>query len=104
MKTRLVVKSSIEAIGFDEKSFSGTILGFTPPWASGHYNENFSKKNSDLLAVSDKIHSKSDCFATPVANGLKQSIFFGFVSNKLLATKFLVNLKHNTLNKSKNLI
>ena len=31
-KTKLVVKNGIIAIRFDEKSFFGTILGFTPGW------------------------------------------------------------------------
>ena len=32
MKTKLVVKSGIIAIRFDEKSFFSTVLGFTPGW------------------------------------------------------------------------
>ena len=32
MKSKLVVKSRIIAIRFDEKSFFSTILGFTPGW------------------------------------------------------------------------
>ena len=32
MKTKLVVRSGIIAIRFDEKSFFSTVLGFTPGW------------------------------------------------------------------------
>ena len=38
-KTKLVVRSGIIAIRFDEKSFFSTILGFTPGWDYKHYNQ-----------------------------------------------------------------
>ena len=38
-KTKLVVKSGIIAIRFDENSFFKTILGFTSAWDYKHYNE-----------------------------------------------------------------
>ena len=36
MKTKLVVRSGIIAIRFDEKSFFNTVLGFTPGWDYKH--------------------------------------------------------------------
>ena len=39
MKTKLVVKSGIIAIRFDEKSLFSTVLGFTPSWDYKHYNK-----------------------------------------------------------------
>ena len=38
-KTKLVVKSGIIAIRFDEKSFFSTILGFTSGWDYKYYNK-----------------------------------------------------------------
>ena len=43
-KTKLVVRSGIIAIRFDEKSFFSTILGFTPGWDYKHYNQYLSQK------------------------------------------------------------
>ena len=48
MKTKLVVKSGIIAIRFDEKSFFSTVLGFTSGWDYKHYNEYTSQKNLNL--------------------------------------------------------
>ena len=42
-KTKLVVRSGIIAIRFDEKSFFSTILGFTPGWDYKHYNQYLSQ-------------------------------------------------------------
>ena len=39
MKTKLVVRSGIIAIRFDEKSFFNTVLGFTTGWYYKHYNK-----------------------------------------------------------------
>ena len=44
VKTKLVVRSGIIAIRFDETSFLSTILGFTPHWDYKHYNENIGQK------------------------------------------------------------
>ena len=44
MKTELVVRPGIIAIGFDEKSFLSTIVGFTPGWYLKNYNEYISQK------------------------------------------------------------
>ena len=38
-KTKLVVRSGIIAIRFDEKTFFNTVLGFTPGWDYKHYNK-----------------------------------------------------------------
>ena len=38
-KTKLIVRTEIIAIRFDEKSFFNTILGFTPGWDYKHYNK-----------------------------------------------------------------
>ena len=38
-KSKLVVRSGIIAIRFDEKSFFSTILGFTADWDYKHYNQ-----------------------------------------------------------------
>ena len=43
-KTKLVVRSGIVAIRFDEKSFFSTVLGFTPGWDYKHCNEYISQK------------------------------------------------------------
>ena len=43
-KTKLVVRSGIIAIRFDEKSFFSTILGFNPGWDYKHYNQYLSQK------------------------------------------------------------
>ena len=43
-KTKLVVRSGIIAIRFDEKSFFSTILGFTPGWDYKHYNQYLKQK------------------------------------------------------------
>ena len=47
-KTKLVVRSGIIAIRFDEKSFFSTILGFTPGWDYKHYNQYLSQKIVNL--------------------------------------------------------
>ena len=44
MKTKLVVRSAIIAIRFDEKSFVSTVLGFTSGCSYKHYNEYTSQK------------------------------------------------------------
>ena len=43
-KTKLVVKSGIIAIRYDEKLFFNTIFGFTAGWDYNHYNEYVSQK------------------------------------------------------------
>ena len=48
MKTKLIVRSVVIAIRFDEKSFFSTILGFKPQWEYKYYNEYISQKITNL--------------------------------------------------------
>ena len=82
MKTKMVVKSGIIAIRFDEKSFFNTILGFTPGWDYKHYNKYTSQKIVNLGST-NKIHLKCDCIDGSVVNGLRQPILYSFVLDKL---------------------
>ena len=82
MKTKLVVKSGIIAIIFDEKSFYSTILGFTPGWDYKHYNKYTSQKVVNLGST-NKIHLKCDCIDGSVLNVIRQPILFSFVLDKL---------------------
>ena len=82
MKTKLVVRSGIIAIRFDEKSFFSTILGFTPGWDYKHYNKYTSQKVVNLGST-NKIHLKCDCNDGSVVNGLRQPILYSFVLDKL---------------------
>ena len=77
MKTKLVVREGIIAIRFDEKSFFGTILGFTPGWDYKHYNKYVSKKFVNL-SKTNKIHLKSDAIDGSIQNGARQPILFSF--------------------------
>ena len=47
-KTKLVVRSGIITIRFDEKSFFSTVLGFIPGWDYKHYNKCISQKMVNL--------------------------------------------------------
>ena len=80
-KTKLVVRSGIIAIRFDEKSFFSTILGFTPGWDYKHYNQYLSQKILKL-SNTNKIHLKCDAIDGSVANGIRQPILFSFVLDK----------------------
>ena len=82
MKTKMVVKSGIIAIRFDEKSFFSTILGFTPGWDYKHYIKNTSQKIVNLGST-NKIHLKCDCIDGSLVNGIRQSILYSFVLDKL---------------------
>ena len=73
MKTRLVVRSGIIAIRFDEKSFFSTVLGFTPGYDYKQYNEYISQKTLNLGST-NKIHLKCDVIDSSVVNGLRQPI------------------------------
>ena len=81
MKTKLVVRSGIIAIRFDEQSFFHTILGFTPGWDYKHYNEYISQKIVNLSRT-NKIHLKCDVIDGSFQNGLRQPIMFSFVLDK----------------------
>ena len=82
MKTILVVRFGIIAIRFDEKSFFSNILGFTPGWDYKHFNKYTSQKIVNLGST-NKIHLKCDCIDGSVVNGVRQSIFYSFVLDKL---------------------
>ena len=59
MKTKLVVKSGIIAMRFDEKSFFYCLLEFTPDWEFKHPNKYTSQKVVNLGST-NKIHLKCD--------------------------------------------
>ena len=80
-KTKLVVRTGIIAIRFDEKSFFNTILGFTPGWDYKHYNQYLSQKIVNLNST-NKIHLKGDCIDGSVVNGIREPILFSFVLDK----------------------
>ena len=80
-KTKLVVRSGIIAIRFDEKSFFSTILGFTPGWDYKHYNQYLSQKIVNLNST-NKIHLKCDAIDGSVVNGIRQAILYSFVLDK----------------------
>ena len=80
-KNKLVVRSGIIAIRFDEKSFFSTILGFTPGWDYKHYNQYLSQKIVNLNST-NKIHLKSDAIDGSVVNGIRQPILYSFVLDK----------------------
>ena len=81
METQLVVRAGIIAIRFDEKSFFGTVLGFTPGWDYKHYNECISQKILNLSSTK-KINLKCDVIDGGVLNGIRQPILFSFVLDK----------------------
>ena len=81
-KTKLVVRSGIIAIRFDEKSFFSTILGFTSGWDYKHYNK-YTSQNVVNLGSINKIHLKCDVIDGSVVNGLRQPILYSFVLDKL---------------------
>ena len=81
MKTKLVVRSGLIAIRFDEKSFFSTILGFTSGWDYKHYNKYISQKIVNL-SNTNKIHLKCDVIDGSVVNGIRHPILFSFVLDK----------------------
>ena len=82
MKTKLVVRSGIISIKFDDKSLFSTVLGFTPGWDYKHYNEYISQKIVNL-STKNKIHLKCDVIDGSVLNGVRQPILYSFVLDKL---------------------
>ena len=81
MKTKLVVRSGIIAIGFDEKSLFSTVLGFNSGWDYKHYNEYISQRFLNVGST-NKIHLKCDVIDGSVVNGLRQPILYSFVLDK----------------------
>ena len=82
MKTKLVVKSGVIAIRFDEKSFFNTILGFTPGWDYKHYNKYISQKVVNLGSTNN-IHLKCDVIDGSVVDSLRKPILYSFILDKL---------------------
>ena len=81
MKTKLVVRSGIIAIRFDEQSFLSTVLGFTPGWDYKHYNKYISQKILNLGSTNE-IHLKCDCIDGSIQDGVRKPILFSFVLDK----------------------
>ena len=86
MKSKMVVRSGIIAIRYDEKSFFSSVLGFTPGWDYKHYSKYTSQKVVNLGST-NKIHLKCDCIDGSVLNGVRQPILFSFVLDKLPGNK-----------------
>ena len=80
-KTKLVARSGIIAIRFDENSFFSTILGFIPGWDYKHYNQYLGQKIVNLNGT-NKIHLKCDVIDGSVVNGIRQPILYSFVLDK----------------------
>ena len=80
-KTKLVVRSGILAIRFDQNSFFSSILGFTPGWDYKHYNQYLSQKIVNLSST-NKIHLKCDAFDGSIQNGVRQPILYSFILDK----------------------
>ena len=99
MKTKLVVKSGIIVIRFDDKSFFINVLGFTPGWDYKHYNKYISQ-NFLKLGSTNKIHLKCDIIDGSVVNGLKQPILYSFVLDKKPGYKVFSEPETNTLQKN----
>ena len=81
-KTKLVVRDGIIAIRFDEKSFFHTDLGFTPGWDYKHYIDYISQKIVNL-SITNKFHLKCDVIDGSIQNGIRETILFSFVLEKL---------------------
>ena len=74
-KSKVVVRSSFIAIGFDEKLSSSTILTFQPHWDYKHYIQYISQKIVNL-STTDRIHLKCDVSNGSVVNGVREPMFF----------------------------
>ena len=81
MKTKLIVRSRIKAIRFDEKSFFSTILGFISHWDYKQCNEYVSRKVLKLSTI-NKIHLKTNIIDGSVVNGIRQPTLVSFVLDK----------------------
>ena len=101
-KIKLVVRSGIIAIRFDEKSFFSSILGFTPGWDYKHYNQYLSQKIVNL-SNTNKIHLKCDAIDGSVVNGIRQPILYSFVLDKPAGYKVFcepATIHYKKINKS----
>ena len=82
MKNKLILRHEINAMRFDEKSFSSTILGLPPYWDYKSNNEYVGQKIINLSTI-DKRHLKCDVNDGSVLNGVRQPILYSFVLDKL---------------------
>ena len=80
-KAKLVVRSGIIAIRFDENSVCSTIPGLNNCWDYKHYIEQISQRMIKLSSIK-KIHLKCDVIDGSIQNGLRQPILYSFVSDK----------------------
>ena len=83
--TELNLRDDVKFLRFDKKSFSKTILGFSPYWDYknfiGYNNDYYSEKNRNLN-TRKKIHSKCDVIDGSVLNGDRQPMLSSFILNK----------------------
>ena len=92
MKTNLILRYDIKALGFDKKSFFNAVLGFSPYWDyknyigydNNYYSENFRNSNT-----TNKIPLKCDCVDGGVLNGLRQPILNSVFLNKPASYKII---------------
>ena len=102
MKTKMLVRSGVIAIRFDERSLFSTVLGFTPGWDYKHYNKYISQKVVNLGST-NKIHLKCDVIDVSVIDGIRQPILFSFVLDKLPGYKVFCEpetIHYKKINKS----
>ena len=102
MKTKLVVRSGIIAIRFDENSFLSTILVFTPGWDYKHYNDYIRLKMLNL-SNTNEIHLKSNVIDGSVQNDVRHPILFSFVLDKKPGFKVFCEpetIEYKKINKS----
>ena len=102
MKTKLVVKSGIIAIRFDEKTFFSTVLGFTSGWDYKHYIEYTSQKILNLGSTTE-IHLKCDVIDGSLVNGLRQPKLYSSVLDQKPGYKVISEpetIHYKKLNKS----
>ena len=101
-KTKLVVNSGIIAVRFDEKSFFGTILGFTAGWDYKHHNQYLSQKIVNL-SNTNKIHLKCDAIDGSVVDGVRQPILYSSILDKPSGNKVICEpepIHYKKINKS----
>ena len=89
MKTKLFIRPGIIAIGFDEKSFFSTILGFTPVWDYEHYIDYVSQKNVNR-STTNKINMKCNCINGSLLDGCWQPMLYSFVLNRVAIKCFAI--------------
>ena len=97
MKTKLVVRSGIKAIKFDEKSFFETILGFDSHCENKHFNE-YICQTIVHLSNTNKRHLKKNINGSTI-NRVQQPILYSFVLDQPPGYK--VFCKPETINDKK---